>query len=346
LKTTGIGQIKILSKNGDRDILSILWTFMLLGFTIILLGAQFIASPRIIGSMATFYDYILKILISVVSVGLVAAPVTMVMISGDLDLSVGSIITLTTIMSCNISSWKYYDQNPTLCIILAIITPLLVGAACGAFNGFLVGKLGLSPFITTLGTMYLFATLAVAYHGGVYENGRASSELYAFFGRGRLLGLPNPIIFTIVSFIIFGFILHRTVGGRNVFAVGGNRKASKFSGISVSATILKNYVLSGLMAGFSGLFLASWTMSADMGVGKGKEFDVITAVILGGVSLTGGKGSMVGTLFGVLFMGVLRMFYIQFSVNPTLQFLIQGLILLVVVMLNNYVDSLREKRGA
>lgn len=346
MKTTGTGQIKISSKNRDRDVLSIVWTFMLLGFTIILLGAQFIASPRIIGSVASFYDYLLKIFISVVSVGLVAAPVTMVMISGDLDLSVGSIITLTTIMSCNISSWKYFDKNPTLCIILAIITPILVGAACGAFNGFLVGKLGLSPFITTLGTMYLFATIAVAYHGGVYENGRAGSELYAFFGRGRLFGLPIPILLMIVAFIIFGFILHRTVAGRNVFAVGGNRKASKFSGISVSATILKNYVLSGLMAGFSGLFLASWTMSADMGVGKGKEFDVITAVILGGVSLTGGKGSMVGTIFGVLFMGVLRMFYIQFSVNPTLQFLVQGLILLIVVMLNNYVDSLRERRGA
>jgi len=326
------------------SVLEVLRTGILLIMTIGMLIAQFIVSPTIVGSAPTLLNYLAKLILSVVSFGLVVAPVAMVMIAGNLDLSVGSTITLTTIISTNLSSQSYYAQNPGLAITVAIAAPLLVGLACGFFNGVLVGPMRLNSFITTLATLYFFQALAIAYHGGVYEKGQVTDTVYAFTGRGSIGPVPFPLILLAAVFLIFGFLLHRTLFGRRVFAVGGNPTAARFSGIRFETVTLVTYALAGLTAGLAGLFLSSWTMSADMSVGKGKEFEVITAIILGGVSLTGGKGTMLGALFGVLFMGVLRMFYVQFSISPIYQFVAQGVILIGVVFMNNLVESTRLAR--
>lgn len=326
------------------DPLELLRTGILLIMTVGMLAAQFVVSPTIVGSAATLLDYVAKLLLSVVSFGLIVAPVTLVMIGGNLDLSVGSTITLTTIVSTNLSTQAFYATNPGLTTAAAIVAPLAIGLACGLLNGFLIGTMRLNAFITTLGTMYSFQALAIAYHGGVYEKGQIGDAAYAFTGRGTVLGVPFPLILLALVFLVFGFLLHRTLFGRRVYAVGGNPTAARFSGIRSENITLLCYALAGLLAGLSGLFLASWTMSAEMAVGKGKEFEVITAIILGGVSLAGGKGTMLGALFGVLFMGVLRMFYVQFSISPIYQFVVQGVILIGVVFMNNLVESTRLLR--
>ncbi len=320
-----------------------LWTGILLALTTVMFISQLIVSPNIVSSFASLYDYIMKLVMSVISIGLVAAAVTLVMITAKLDLSVGSTMTIATIVSCNISSQAFYDTNPGLTIAFAIIAPIAVGLACGAINGFLVGTLQLNQFISTLGTMYIYQALAIAYNGGAYENGRSSDQLYSFLGRGSIGPVPVPIILIILVFFIFWFILHRTKFGRHVYAVGGNPTAARFAGINSSKVVFMTYLLAGLMAGIAGLFLASWTMNANMSVGKAKEFEVITAIILGGVSLTGGKGRMAGTMLGVLFMGVLRMLYVQFAINPVYQWLVQGVIILLVVYLNQRVTDAAAK---
>jgi len=325
------------------DVLEVLRTGVLLIMTLGMLVAQFIVSPTIVSSAPTLLDYVAKLVLSVVSFGLIVAPVTLVMIGGNLDLSVGSIVTLTTIISTNISTQPWYAQNPGAATALALAAPLLVGLACGLFNGVLVGPMRLNAFITTLATMYFFQALAIAYNGGVYEKGQAGDATYAFLGRASVLGVPVPVLLLGLIFLLFGFLLHRTVFGRRTYAVGGNPTAARFSGIRPESVILIAFTLAGLMAGLSGLFLASWTMSAEMSVGKGKEFEVITAIILGGVSLAGGKGTMLGAFFGVLFMGVLRMFYVQFSISPIYQYIVQGVILIGVVFMNNLVESSRMR---
>jgi ribose/xylose/arabinose/galactoside ABC-type transport system permease subunit len=334
-----------LQTRAQFDLLDLLRTGILLIMTIGMLVAQFVVSPTIVASFPTFIDYIAKLVVGVVAFGLIVAPVTLVMIAGNLDLSVGSTITLTTIISCNLSSQPLYGSYPGLAIAWAIAAPLLVGAACGAFNGFLVGPMRLNPFIVTLATLYGYQALAIAYNGGVYEKGNRADAAYAFIGRASLGPVPVSLILLAVVFLVFGFLLHRTVFGRRVYAVGGNPVAARFSGIRFERVTVITFVLAGLLAGLSGLFLSSWTMSAEMSVGRGKEFEVITAIILGGVSLTGGKGTMLGALFGVLFMGVLRMFYVQFSISPIYQFVVQGVILIGVVFMNNLVESTKLRKG-
>jgi len=332
------------SLGNKKSLIELFRTLTLLGAIIIMLVAQFVVSPGIVGSAASLLDYVRKLLMSITSVGLIAAAVTLVMVTGCIDLSVGSTMTFAAIISCSISSMAMYDQNPTLTILLAIAAPILIGVACGAINGFLIGIARLNAFMTTMATMYVFQAFSLLYNGGRYESGRSGNALFSFIGRATVLGIPTPLILLLITFVVFGILLHRTVFGRRIYAVGGNPMAAHFSGISFPRTITSVYVLSGLMAGVAGLFIASWTLSADMAVGTGREFDVISAIVLGGVTLTGGVGTMVGTALGVLFMGTLKLFYIQFEITPMVQWVVQGVILLTVVFLNGAIERLKERR--
>lgn len=332
------------SLDGKRSPIELIRTLALLGMIVIMLIAQFAVSPGIVSSPSMLYDYIMKLLVSVTSVGLMAAAAALVIITGCIDLSVGSTMTLTAIMSCSISSMPMYDANPTGTILLAIAVPVAVGLICGLFNGLLVGRLRLNAFMSTMSTMYVFQTLALLYNGGRFVSGRSNDALYAFVGRANLLNVPMPILLLILVFLAFGVVLHRTVVGRRVYAVGGNPTAAQFSGISFPRTITLVYALTGLMAGVAGLFVASWTLSADMSVGTGREFEVISACVLGGLTLSGGVGTMLGTVLGVLFMGTLKMFYIQFEITPMVQWIVQGVILLAVVYLNEVLERMKARR--
>jgi ribose/xylose/arabinose/galactoside ABC-type transport system permease subunit len=312
---------------------------------IIMMAAQIIVSPSIMMNAGTFINYIIKLIMSVTSVGLIAAGVTLVIMTGNNDISTGSIMMMAAIMSCTMASKFSKVMSPEAAGTLAVLIPLTVGALAGAFNGFLVGILKLNAFITTLSTMYAYQALVM-----LYNNGRAvwspKLPVFSFIGHARFFIIPFPIIMLALAFIILGFILHRTVFGRKIFAVGGNAMAARFSGIDSRRIVFIAYTIAGLMAGLSGVFVGSWTNSADLLMGTGKEFNAIIAVVLGGVALAGGTGTMGGTVLGVLFMGALEMFYIQFNISVMMQWLIKGVLMIAVIYVNGVLESAQGRKKA
>lgn len=324
--------------SADKIRIVVLFTVMALLFV-----AQIVISPIIVQSSASFFNYIFKTIISVASVGFVAAAVTLVIITGNNDLSTGAIMTLTAMMSCSFTKSFYDSCGPVGSVLIAIFLPVLIGGVCGMVNGVLVGVLGLNAFVSTMSTMYVFQGIAILFNGGMTENAKRSA-VYTWFGRGTIFSIPVPIIMLGLAFAVLGFVLHKTVAGRKIYAVGGNRVAAKFSGIDSRKVIVGVYILAGLLSGVAGVFIGSWTLNADMLLGTGKEFNAITAVVLGGAPMSGGVGNMLGTVLGVLFMGVLEMFYVQFDVSIMMQWVIRGTMLLVVIYLNGLIEQRKVRR--
>ena len=326
-----------------RNLASEIRAAVLIAAMIVMFVAQVMVSPSILMNGATLYNYIIKLIMSVTSVGFIASAVTLVIITGNNDLSTGAIMTITAIMSCTMSSQYVESMGESGAAVMAIALPLIVGILCGALNGFLVGVLKLNAFVSTMSTMYAFQGLAILYNGGLTAWAKPL-PLFSFVGNGRVLGLPFPILLLALSFIVLGFILHKTVFGRKLFAVGGNSLAAHFSGIDSRIIVFLAYVITGLMSGVAGVFVGSWTQTGDMLMGIGKEFNAITSVVLGGATLSGGVGTMGGTIIGVFFMGVLEMFYVQFNVSIMLQWLIKGLLLLLVIYINSLLEASRNRR--
>ena len=256
-------------------------TIVLIAATLILFTANMLKSSTITSSPTAFFEYVRKTIMSVVSVGYIAAGVTMSIMTGNIDLSTGKTLTLSAIISCTITQ-NYYEQlGPLGSALMAMLFPLVIGALCGMLNGFLVGRLGLNAFVTTFSTAYVFEALAVFYNGGRTVNAQ-SNDFYSWFGSGTVFGIPVPIILLVIIYLVFAFVLSRTVFGQKVFAVGGNKNAAKLSGISPTKTIWIVYTITGVLAALAGVFIGSWTKTADMLIGTNKEFDAVTAVVLGG----------------------------------------------------------------
>ena len=316
---------------------------VLLGGILIMFIAQLLINPALVSSGLAFSDYVNKTILSIVSVALISAPATLAMVSGYIDLSVGSILMLSATISCTIIS----RGTTGLDTVWAIICPLLVGLGCGLLNGVLVGGLGLGPFITTLGTSYLFLGMGVLYNGGSNVTAGSPPAIYEFIGSGKLFGIfPFPIVMVVLVFLVFGFLLHCTNYGRKVYAIGGNSLAAHYSGIHSKRIAISVYALVGVMSGYAGLFVSAWTKTADNTMGTGREFNVIMAMILGGAQMTGGAGSAFGTALGVLFIGVLERLYVQFDIAMMYQYIIKGALLIIVVYINFALEKLNERRAA
>jgi ribose/xylose/arabinose/galactoside ABC-type transport system permease subunit len=335
--------IKAIKHDSGRSMANEIRAVVIGGGIVVLMVAQIAVSPSILMSAGTLINYIIKLVLSVTSIGLIASGVTLVIITGNNDISTGSIMMISAIMSCTMATNFSAAMNPVVAGILAVLIPLMVSVLCGAFNGLLVGVLKLNAFVITMSTMYAFQGLIM-----LYNNGRAvwapKIPVFSFIGHASFFIIPFPIIMLGISFLLLGFILHRTVYGRNVFAVGGNSMAARFSGIDSRKVIFTAYIIAGFMAGLSGVFVGSWTSSADLLMGTGKEFNAITAVVLGGAALSGGTGTMGGTVLGVLFMGALEMFYIQFNVSVMMQWLIKGLLMLAVIYINGMLEASQSRR--
>ena len=320
-------------------------TSVIFSVVILLFLVQVIKSPTITYSTATFFDYIRKTIMSVVSIGYIAAGVTLSIITGNIDLSTGKIMTLCAIVSCTITT-KYSDSlNPTMIALLALALPLAVGILCGAINGLLVGKLKLNAFVATFSTSYVFEAVAVMYNGGRTVNAK-SNEIFEWLGNGKILSIPVPIILLIVIYLVLGVVLSKTVFGKKIYAVGGNKAASRLSGISPAKTIWITYIITGFLSAMAGIFIGSWTRTADMLIGTNKEFNAITAVVLGGTLLSGGVGKLSGTFVGILFLGVLDMFYIQYGIPDMWQWIVKGSILVVMLYVNGVVEKSKSRRKA
>lgn len=268
-------------------------------------------------------------------VGTSAVGMTLVLLSGGIDVSVGAIMGLVGVAMGMMLQANY--PMP-----LVVLSGLIMGTFCGLVNGLIITKLRINALIATLSTMAIFRGLAFVVCGGLSV--LITSVDFRWFGRGYLLNIPVSLIIMIVFFIIFGYILKNTKFGRRIYATGGNPRASYLSGINIRRIRIWVFTISGFTAGLGGLLMASQTGSGLPQAGQGMELDVIAAVVLGGTSLAGGRGKIIGTLLGVLMMSTLSNGMILMNVPSFYQQIAKGCVLLLAVMVDtirvgNYADD-------
>lgn len=256
---------------------------------------------------------------------LIAFGMTFVILTGGIDLSVGSILALSSaisagLMASGMDTW------------LAILIGLLAGAVMGAINGVVIAKGRVAPFIATLATMTIFRGLTLVYTQGRPITGLNSD--FAILGKGFFLEIPMPVIWMLISFAILYFILRHTTFGRHVYALGSNEEATRLSGISTSKVKVMVYAISGLFAAISGVILTSRLNSAQPTAGTSYELDAIAAVVLGGTSLSGGNGWIVGTLIGAMIIGVLDNGLNLLNVSSFYQSVVKGAVILLAVLID------------
>lgn len=258
---------------------------------------------------------------------LIAFGMTFVILTGGIDLSVGATLALTGAVTAGMMA---SGIDP----IFAMLLGLLLGAVLGAINGFIIAKGKVAPFIATLATMTIYRGLTLVYTDGRPISGLGDSLTFQMLGKGYFLGIPIPVVTMIISFGILYFILKKTTFGRRVYAVGGNEEASILSGINADRIKIYVYSLLGLLAALASLILTSRLNSAQPTAGEMFELDAIAAVVLGGTSLTGGRGWIVGTLIGALIIGVLNNGLNLIGVPSFFQQVVKGAVILLAVLLD------------
>lgn len=259
--------------------------------------------------------------------GFIALGMTFVILTGGIDLSVGSTLALTSAIFAGLLQ----GGMPT---ILAILISLGLGLVLGLLNGILITKGKLAPFIVTLATMTIFRGLTLVYMDGRPIAGPKDDFAFQFLGKGQFFGIPFQVILFIITYLILWILLTKTSYGRKIYAVGGNEKASFISGIKIDKIKILVYVISALMAVLSGLVLTSRLNSAQPTAGSAYEMDAIAAVVLGGTSMTGGSGSLTGTLIGILILGVLNNGLNLLGVSSFYQQIVKGVVILIAVLID------------
>lgn len=275
-------------------------------------------------------DNLLNIARAISINAILAAGMTVVILTGGIDLSVGSIIAVSGVVAV-IAAIAGVPAP------LAVLTGMGVGALCGLVNGWLTAYLSLAPFIVTLGTMTFLRGLAYTITDG--QPIVSSSLNFRDLGNGYVGPIPVPVIVMVVVYAVVWFVLERTRYGRHVYAVGGNAEAAKLAGVRVKRTVTSVYVLAGACAGLAGVIFAARVISAQPTAGTGYELDAIAAVVLGGTSLAGGRGRIVGTLIGSVILGVLSTGLILLNVQFFTQLLIKGAVIILAVA----IDSLKQR---
>lgn len=255
-------------------------------------------------------------------IGISACGMTLVLVSGNIDLSVGSIMAL-----CGMVIGTLIPETGN--VLPSFIAGLAAAALCGAFNGFLITKIKVNAFITTIASMQIFR--GISYILSKSKTITISNPGMRWIGRGTTAGIPNALILFVLFVAVFYFISRYTVFGRRLYIIGGNSQAAYLSGIKVSKVIFFVYVINGLAAGVSGLILSSQIGAAMPQSGSGIEFEVISAVILGGTSLAGGKGSLIGTFIGGLLLATLNNGMVMLNIPSYWQAVIIGVVLVFAV---------------
>jgi len=265
--------------------------------------------------------------------GILALGMTMVVLTRGIDLSVGSVLALSGIVTASLVT-GIHAQN----LWIAAAAGLGVGAACGLVNGLLVAKVAIPPFVATLGMLSIGRGLTLIYSGGMPI--ADLSRTFLWIGQGDVFGIPVPIFFFLGVFILLWIVLNKTTFGRYVYAVGGNEKSARTAGIGTKKIIVSVYVISGLLAALGGLILTARTTSGLPQAGQSYELDAIAAVVIGGTSLAGGVGTIQGTLFGALIIGVINNGLNLLGVSSFYQQVVKGCIIIGAVML----DTARQSR--
>lgn len=297
-----------------------------------------IALILLIALMAAIAPYfwtvsnLIEVTRQVSAIAILAAGGTFVILTAGIDLSVGSALGVTAMAAI-------VAANSGLPAIAAILLALLAGAVVGAINGVFVARFALPAFIVTLAALtYLRGVVYVGTGGTTVVPAEVG---FSWIGQASLLGVPYAVLIMAIVYVGGWFLLNRTVFGRQLYAIGGNAEAARLSGIPVRRVIMATYVISGLCAGIAGLIVAARLESAVPDLGSGYELNAIAAIVLGGTSLMGGRGSLVGTLIGALFIAVLSNGMTLMNVESFYQQIIMGIVILAAVL----IDRLR-RRGA
>ena len=257
--------------------------------------------------------------------GFIAFGMTCVILTGGIDLSVGSVLALSTALCAGFIT----NGVP---VGLAMVLALIIGTALGAVSGLLVTKGRLQPFIATLITMTVYRGATMIFMDGKPISNLGDSFTLKVVGKGNFYHIPIPAITFVVMFLIFMFVLEKTTFGRRVYATGSNEQSAKLAGINVNRTKLITYAISGCMSALSGLILLSRVSSAQPTLGSGYELDAIAAVALGGTSMNGGRGRVWGTFVGILIIAVLNNGLNILGVSSYYQDVVKGIVILIAVL--------------
>ena len=284
----------------------------------------------IINSNFLTANNLLNLLLQVTSNALIAFGMTFVILTGGIDLSVGSILALSSALTAGL-------LGSGMPVALAILISLILGCILGMMNGLLISYGKLAPFIVTLATMTIFRGATLVYtNGNPITKGLSDTFLFQFLVQGYIVGIPFPVIIMFIVFIVLYVLLHKTAFGKSVYAIGGNEKAAYISGVKLNKVKIIIYSISGIMASISGLIITSRLSSAQPTAGASYEMDAIAAVVLGGTSLSGGKGRILGTLIGALIIGVLNNGLNIIGVSAFWQQVVKGVVILIAVLIDRF----------
>lgn len=312
--------------------LRILWDRA--GIGLVLVGLLIYAAT--VPNFATTTNLVYSLGLSLTTTGIVACGMLFCLASGDFDLSVGSVAafagTLTAVLLAK-----------GLGAVPALLIALVASLAIGAVNGAIIAVVGINALITTLATMQIVRGTAYLLNDG--NSLGIGDETVAKIGTGNLAGIPMPIWILVLCLVVFGLLLHRTVFGRHTLAIGGNKEATFYAGVPLSRVKITIFALQALLAGLAGVVSSAQQQLGDPKSMMGLELRVISACVLGGVSLTGGLGSIFHVVVGVLIMGIVQNVMDLKSVPTFYQYLISGAILLAAVMLDRLKTRSKPGRG-
>jgi len=298
----------------------------------VLCVAMYFASPYFFTTKNLF-----NVLRGMSTIGIMAIGMTMVIVSGGIDLSVGSLAAVSAMLTARLMT--YHNVPPWI----SVIGGLLLGLLLGATNGFIITRIKVNPFITTLGMMSvargLTYLLATGLQGSVASNIPMRNEQVNFLGSGYVGKVPFPVIEMVVLVTIFSLFLKHVVLGRQIYAVGSNEQAARLSGVNVGNVRLFVYTLLGGLAAWAGVMGAGLLSTAPTNLGLGTELDVIAAVVIGGASLAGGEGTILGAVIGAAIMAVIRNAFVLLKLPIYMQTVTIGVVIIIAVAL----DQLRKR---
>ena len=303
-------------------------------FILILMVAVTLRAPSFL-TVDNFEDILLNISILVI----VALAQTMVIVTHGIDLSVSSMIGLVAMMVAFV-----LKQNPEMYVLLAVLMGMALGAVLGIFNGLIITYGKVPPIIATLGTLTIYRGLVFYYSQGTWIN---SFELPAGFkslSKGTPLGLPNMVIIAMLVAVLVYYFLNHTRTGRDIFAVGSNPEAAQYAGIRSQRIIFLVYVISGVLSGLAAVLWVSRFESAQTNTALGFELQTVAASVVGGVSISGGVGTVPGVLLGALLLGIIQNSLTLIRISPFWQLAAQGLLILVAVISDRWILSRVERK--
>ena len=302
-------------------------------FILILVVAVTLRAPSFL-TVDNFKDILLNISI----LAIVALAQTMVILTHGIDLSVSSMIGLVAMMVAFV-----VKQNPEISVLLAVMLGMALGSVLGSFNGLIITFGQVPPIIATLGTLSIYRGLVFYYSQGTWINSFELPASFKLLSKGTPLGLPNMVIIAIVVAVIVYYFLNYTRTGRDIYAVGSNPDAAQFSGIRKQRITFLVYLISGLLCGLAAVLWVSRFESAQTNTALGFELQSVAASVVGGVSISGGVGTVPGVLLGALLLGIIQNSLTLIRISPFWQLAAQGLLILIAVISDKWILSRVER---